>query len=107
MNIPSTNMPSTNIQGQVFTSPLQRVQAQQAFQTKKAKPSEQEAPVQASPIEVSKQPSNLSLPAHIFNARRLGEIKQIALQAGYVGLDDNDIARAYATGESLLTDYRA
>jgi len=39
-------------------------------------------------------------------ARAIPEIQEIAKKAGFVGVTSQDIQRAYAFGESLLTDYR-
>jgi hypothetical protein len=39
-------------------------------------------------------------------ARAIPEIQAIAKKAGFVGVTAQDIQRAYAFGESLLTDYR-
>ena len=86
-------------------SSIQRIQAQQAFKTKKAE--KKELPSQAPEIQVSNKPLNSVLPKQIFTPKRIQEIKQIAQQAGFVGLEETDIERAYATGQSLLTDYRA
>jgi hypothetical protein len=38
--------------------------------------------------------------------RAIPEIQEIARRAGFVGLSAQDIQRAYARGESLLSDYR-
>lgn len=38
--------------------------------------------------------------------RRMAEIKSIAQQAGFVGLNDQDIQRATVHGTSLLVDYK-
>lgn len=35
------------------------------------------------------------------------DVRQVAEKAGYVGLTQSDVARAYATGSSLLADYHA
>jgi hypothetical protein len=37
----------------------------------------------------------------------MNEVRAIAEQAGFVGITDRDIRRAYVMGESLLADYRA
>lgn len=50
-------------------------------------------------------PSGASQP--IQNSLHFDEIKSIAERAGFIGVSNRDIQRAYALGESLLADYRA
>jgi hypothetical protein len=51
-----------------------------------------------SPATTAPMPSRLS--------RSIPEIQEIAYRAGFLGLTEQDIQRAYVRGESLLTDYR-
>jgi hypothetical protein len=51
-----------------------------------------------SPAATTPMPSRLS--------RSIPEIQDIARRAGFLGLTEQDIQRAYVRGESLLTDYR-
>ncbi len=86
---------------------IQMLQAQRAF-VPNTKPSEEPElsdmlgelanTPEAAPMREENLASAAGLP--------LDEIKSIASRAGYVGLNDSDIQRAYVYGESLMTDYR-
>lgn len=89
-------------------SQLQALQARRAFETGRK-------PQQPQP-EAGQAPAFQAEPGHtpalsVAHQRRLqrmmGEIQQIASQAGFVGLTDADVERAYAFKTSLLVDYNA
>ena len=48
--------------------------------------------------------SAASVPSRL--SRAIPEIQDIARRAGFLGVTEQDIQRAYTRGESLLTDYR-
>jgi hypothetical protein len=94
-------------------SSLQFLQAQQAFRPRSAKEEQPNAPemapgypaleepfveVSAAKKATSIAPTGPSLP--------FADIQSVARQAGFVGLSERDIQRAYVLGESLLADYR-
>lgn len=83
-------------------SNLQRIQAQQAF-TPKARVQEQQQ--QQFNIQDVQVPSRPQPSQSMSQNLPMDEIKSIAQQAGYIGITDADIERAYAYGESLLSDY--
>jgi hypothetical protein len=86
---------------------LAALQAQRAF----AKP--RQAPALSSPNDELGNRSTRQAPITpdaTANHRRprlaYHEIQAIAQQAGYIGVSDQDIARAYTSNTSLLVDYR-
>lgn len=84
-------------------SNIQRLQAQQAFNAKGRINEQQQAEQFSVPdIQVPKQSAPVK---NIYHQLPMEEIKSIAHEAGYIGVTDADIERAYAYGESLLSDY--
>lgn len=88
---------------------IQMLQAQQAFAARRAAhpQSAPDLPV-ADPVQQKEE-----MPVSLMALQRLpqwrqtvSEVTHIAQKAGYVGLSEQDIQRAYVNGESLLADYR-
>ena len=87
---------------------LSRLQARQAFNP--VMTSGDDAENALPDIQTSPAIENLrSEPKSMGSKPQLpvGEIRDIARRAGYLDVSDADIQRAYAYGESLLTDYNA
>ncbi|MCE3233852.1 MAG: hypothetical protein K0Q50_32 [Vampirovibrio sp.] len=98
------------------TQSIQLLKAQQAWEARRASKTnanEQTAPASpsASPaIEVARPtldstPSVSQAVAPQW-AQKVQEIQQVAEKAGFVGVSEQDIRRAYVHGESLFADYR-
>lgn len=87
---------------------IQFLQAQQAFAARRAETVRPEIqPSEAIPVEPEGAPLNLGALARSPQWRQtVREVTDIAGRAGYVGLSETDIQRAYVYGESLLADYR-
>ena len=90
---------------------IQFLQAQQAFQARKpaAQPQQPQFELpEAAPAQNEPLPANVGAAFDRIPQWRqtVSEVTQIARQAGYVGLSESDIQRAYVNGESLLADYR-
>lgn len=102
------------------TQSIQLLKAQQAWEARRASKTnanEQTAPVSpsASPaIEVVRPTldSRLDSTSAVSQAvspqwaQKVQEIQQVAEKAGFVGVSEQDIRRAYVHGESLFADYR-
>lgn len=98
------------------TQSIQLLKAQQAWEARRASKTTtpDQAPV-ASPnaapsIEVAR-PALDATPAVSQTispqwAQKVQEIQQVAEKAGFVGVSEQDIRRAYVHGESLFADYR-
>jgi hypothetical protein len=99
------------------TPSVQMLKAQQAWEARRAR---QSAQPEATP-EVNSQPTSplqrtrpaVSEPLAATPALPQGqwgqtvqEVQSIAKKAGYIGVTEQDIRRAYTLGESLLADYR-
>lgn len=90
---------------------LQMLKAQQAWEARRASKTqtpEQQAPT--STLEMESPSAPVSVP-HSQSVspqwqRKVNEIQNIAHKAGFVGVTEQDIRRAYQFGESLLADYR-
>lgn len=95
---------------------IQMLKAQQAWEARRlraaaqpeavqdAQPTTQpitSRPLAGEPMAAASSPS----PQDPWN-RTVQEVQAIAQQAGYVGVTEQDIRRAYTLGESLLADYR-
>ena len=95
-------------------SSIQMLQAQRAF-IPSINPSQEPKPTDLlgelaaiNPMtSLPEEPLGLSPEGVSGSGLPIEEIKSIASQAGYVGLTDSDIQRAYLYGESLMTDYSA
>lgn len=92
---------------------LQMLKAQQAWEARRAAktqtPTEAPQVIQPAPQLLDEAvPNTPSGPAHLSPQwnRTVQEIQTIAGRAGFVGLSEQDIRRAYTYGESLLADYR-
>ncbi len=89
---------------------IQFLQAQQAFASRRAQaaPPEAQQPAPLPSAEPESAPLNLvgSLARSPQWCQTVREVSEIANRAGYLGLSETDIQRAYVTGESLLADYR-
>lgn len=99
---------------------IQLLKAQQAWEARRAAKANapEQAPV-SSPamgpsIEIAKPSVDTSLDATpaISQAmspqwnQKVQDIQQVAAKAGFVGVSEQDIRRAYMQGDSLLADYR-
>lgn len=93
------------------------LQAQQAFQARRAEtpvPEAQQDMTSCPPADglaeaEARMPVNPALDQLTRSPQwrqTVDEVSRIAQRAGYVGLNENDIQRAYVYGESLLADYR-
>jgi hypothetical protein len=104
-------------------SALQTLKAQQAWEARRAAKTqapevEQMIPAAApaSPKAPSTQPvlenmsldnSSAALPANSPQwSRKVQDIQNTAAKAGFLGVSEQDIRRAYVQGDSLLADYR-
>ena len=99
--------------------PIQTQKAQQAWEARRAaRTTSQQAPASLPAMEMS-QPT-AAIPAPPVSApttaataadspqwnRKVQEIQNIAAKAGFLGVSEQDIRRAYSQGTSLLADYR-
>jgi len=86
---------------------VQLLQAQQAFRSHKPRAAQPEAPKTEAP-QISIERPEVNIP--VINPQQwrntVQEVREIASQAGFIGLTERDIQRAYVYGESLLADYR-
>ncbi|WP_303672573.1 hypothetical protein [Vampirovibrio chlorellavorus] len=89
---------------------LQMLKAQQAWEARRAsKPQTPASEFPASRIELETPPAPAALPSQPISPqwqRTVNDIQNIAAKAGFVGVTEQDIRRAYQQGESLLADYR-
>jgi len=83
------------------------LQAQQAFRARRSKQADTAASATGLPQFEVQNLQEEPLPTASKPKIAFGEIQQIAARAGYVGLSESAIQRAYVTGQSLLTDHRA
>lgn len=104
------------------TSNLQSIsllKAQQALEARRAarpiSPDKQEELIPAAQVERRNQfnqtaSGEIPTPSQSSGngqwSQTVQEIQSIAQQAGYLGVTERDIRRAYTQGESLLADYR-
>lgn len=88
------------------TQSLQMLQAQQAFRPRPSKAPEEtkRAPEQFIPVTTPTESVN---PIGKKPALPIQDIQNVATQAGFVDVSQQDIEHAYRTGSSLLADYRA
>ena len=86
---------------------LQLLQAQQAFRARRSPQADTAASVTQLPQPAVQDSAEERLPTMLNPKLAVQEIQDIASRAGYVGLSESAIQRAYQTGQSLLTDYRA
>jgi hypothetical protein len=89
---------------------LQMLKAQQAWEARRAsKPQAPASEFSTSRIEIETPEApavNQSQPISPQWQRKVNDIQTIAAKAGFVGVTEQDIRRAYQQGESLLADYR-
>ena len=96
---------------------IQLLKAQQAWEARRASKTnanEQAAPSASPSIEVARPAldSRLDSTSAVSQAvspqwaQKVQEIQQVAEKAGFVGVSEQDIRRAYVHGESLFADYR-
>jgi len=104
-------------------SALQSLKAQQAWEARRAAKTQAPA-VEQSPIEAPAGPQsrpsqpvleNLSIDSSSTAplaanspqwSRKVQDIQNVAAKAGFMGVSEQDIRRAYVQGDSLLADYR-
>ena len=103
-------------------SAIQTLKAQQAWEARRATKTQApqtelitpEAPIAAPAPNTQPVLENLSidnqstaLPANSPQwSRKVQDIQNIASKAGFLGVSEQDIRRAYVQGDSLLADYR-
>jgi hypothetical protein len=106
-------------------SSLQTLKAQQAWEARRAAKAQAPAIEQQAPADIPATPTrgkgtsqpvleNLSidqstapLAAHSPQwSRKVQDIQNVAAKAGFMGISEQDIRRAYVQGDSLLADYR-
>lgn len=86
---------------------IQMLQAQQAFRARRSTESDTAASVTGLPQFDVQNLDEAPLPTAAKPKLPYADIQNIAARAGYVGLSESAIQRAYVTGQSLLTDHRA
>jgi hypothetical protein len=89
---------------------MQMLKAQQAWEARRAMKSA-EAPQTVPVTQPEQELQRPALPDGPMPGmpqwnRTVQEVQDIAQQAGFVGVTEQDIRRAYTYGESLLADYR-
>lgn len=89
---------------------LQMLKAQQAWEARRAsKPQSPTSEFPASRIEMETPqapPATQNQSISPQWQRKVNDIQNIAARAGFVGVTEQEIRRAYQQGESLLADYR-
>lgn len=89
---------------------LQMLKAQQAWEARRAsKPDASSTQFPAARIELETPQTSAPIQSQPVSPqwqRKVNEIQNIATKAGFVGVTEQDIRRAYQQGESLLADYR-
>lgn len=86
---------------------LQMLKAQQAWEARRAsKPQAPASELPSSRIEIETPAAMQSQPLSPQWQRKVNDIQTIATKAGFVGVTEQNIRRAYQQGESLLADYR-
>lgn len=85
---------------------IQLLQAQQAFRARRSSQADTAASATGLPKFEVQNLEDTPLPSMSKPNINYGEIQQIAARAGYVGLSETAIQRAYMQGQSLLTDHR-
>ncbi len=89
---------------------LQMLKAQQAWEARRAsKPNAPAIEFPASRIEMETPEAPAAMQSQPLSPqwqRTVNDIQTIAAKAGFVGVTEQDIRRAYQQGESLLADYR-
>ena len=95
---------------------IHMTKAQQAWEARRAAQKNAGTPHQAAEVQQTAPPSPRAVPEAPKAAdipapslphweQTVREVQHIAHQAGYVGVNEQDIRRAYQYGESLLADY--
>jgi hypothetical protein len=95
-------------------SSIQMLKAQQAWEARRARavaqpepqPEELVRPTRQKTGPLADEPLAVSSPSGDPWSRTVQEVQSIAQRAGYIGVTEQDIRRAYTLGESLLADYR-
>jgi hypothetical protein len=93
-------------------SSLQMLKAQQAWEARRAAKIEtaRPQPAPALPtVEIETSPAPTPIPVAGLASpweSTVREVQDIASQAGFLDVTEQDIRRAYVRGESLLADYR-
>lgn len=95
------------------TQSIQMLKAQQAWEARRATrttPAAEQVPTDSPAIEIAK-PTLDSTPitGQVLSpqwSRKVQDIQQVAQKAGFTGVSEQDIRRAYTHGESLFADYR-
>lgn len=95
------------------TQSIQMLKAQQAWEARRATktaPAAEQIQTSSPTIEIAK-PELDSTPATSQTLspqwnRKVQDIQQVAQKAGFTGVSEQDIRRAYTHGESLFADYR-
>lgn len=97
------------------TSSIQMLKAQQAWEARRAARTatpqetalapETRGPERPERRTIDSEPQNFAQQVPQWR-ETVREVQQIAEKAGYVGVTEQDIRRAYTQGESLLADYR-
>lgn len=94
------------------SSSIQTLKAQQAWEARKASRATMPtatpnvAAAAAPTIEVPRPAAPVENPAVQHWGQTVQEVQNIAQRAGFMGVTEQDIRRAYTYGESLLADYR-
>ncbi|HEY9686476.1 MAG TPA: hypothetical protein V6C52_05835 [Coleofasciculaceae cyanobacterium] len=91
-------------------SSLQMLKAQQAWEARRATKTEpaKSQPVAAPKVEIETSSIPSAMPTGLASPweNTVREVQDIASQAGFLDVTEQDIRRAYMRGESLLADYR-
>jgi hypothetical protein len=92
-------------------SSLQMLKAQQAWEARRAAKTETAKPqpaVAAPRVEIETPSMPAAMPAGLSSPweNTVREVQDIASQAGFLDVTEQEIRRAYMRGESLLADYR-
>lgn len=100
------------------TPSIQTLKAQQAWEARRMRQAAQQTqateafrqPATSKPAEtktVTDEPLSATPPISQGQwSQTVEEVQSIAQRAGYIGVTEQDIRRAYTLGESLLADYR-
>ncbi len=96
---------------------IQLLKAQQAWEARRS--AKTAAPAEPAKSQPASHPARIEIdtrlpetpvgPANNISPQwrnTVREVQQIAQRAGFIGVSEQDIQRAYARGESLLADYR-
>lgn len=98
------------------TSSIQMLKAQQAWEARRARQSNPQPTAESVPSAPQMAPkglanSDVAVAEASSNltgtwGQTVREVQSIAQKAGFIGVTEQDIRRAYTMGESLLADYR-